>query len=49
MNGTYLEYFCVGCGWFPSIKITDESEESVKKILEQRVVEHKDKCIEELP
>lgn len=40
MNGTYIEYFCLTCGWFPSIKITKENEKVVRKLFEKKVKDH---------
>lgn len=48
-SGTYWEYICPRCGWFPSFYIgldpTKEQSDSVKKVAEQKVSEHDKKCI----
>lgn len=43
-SGTYLEYFCAECGYNTMIKITNTNEENGRKIMKQRIEEHKIKC-----
>jgi hypothetical protein len=42
-SGTYLEYFCPTCFWFPQMLITDENEKEVKKQMKTMVIKHQKK------
>jgi len=47
ISGTYYEYMCPRCGWFPSIpcyNMTKEAEEKVKQLLDKRIEDHNKKC-----
>ena len=39
---THYEYLCVECGWFPSRRYTQETEERVIKDIDRMVLKHKE-------
>jgi len=42
-SGTYWEYICSKCGWFPSLPCNDDNTDKVKNSLEVLITEHNKK------